>query len=162
MKTVSILFILLFTFAALGAGCLSKETHTRFTPYEAPYSDPFYANDTFADQVFELTMPSGWISEEQADANVVIFKDLASNDHITLQIFTEDDPTGLIRAHMNDVTEEDVVSEYSGTRLTGTGESGDDIQVTHTILATATGWFVFSSEKDNQNYSELMNSLEIK
>jgi hypothetical protein len=86
-----------------------------------------------------------------------------SADHITVQVFKNEDPTDLIRAHLNNVTEEVVtINEFTGLKLVGQGESEEAPMVTHTILTTETGWFVFSTEKDDQNYSETMKTLKLK
>ncbi|MBU0531758.1 hypothetical protein KJ910_04700 [Patescibacteria group bacterium] len=160
MKYLIIFFALI---SLMGAGCLRQETYSRYTPYVAPYGVPFYFNDSYTDRPFELTIPDGWTSEDQPDASLVIFADPLSNDHITLQIFREEDPTGLIRAHLNEVNEDPVtVGEFIGTKLVGQGESEEAPDVTHTILATDAGWFVFSSEKNDQNYLDVLKSFKLK
>jgi len=146
----------------MGSGCFSGEQYSRYTPYEAPYSDPFYYNDTYATQPFELTLPEGWYSTEEPAANIIIMVGGDDADHITVQVFTQEDPTDLIKAHMSEVSVHSAdVGDYSGTELTGYGEGlYEESGVTHTILETEAGWFVFSSDKHNQNYTDVMNSLK--
>lgn len=158
MKNI-ILFSL--TLVILGAGCQPSAEPSRQAVYEPAETSPFYVNNDYTDTTFELSMPEGWTFEEDTEAKLIKFYDQSSDETVTLQIYTQEDPTELIEAHMNLENKDTVlINEKTMTRLVGTGMDPKATQVTHIIHKTDYGWFVYSGYEYNENMIEVIESIK--
>ncbi len=129
--------------------------------YEPSDSSLFYINNDFTETTFELSFPNGWDFEEDATASLIKFYDKTSSETVTLQVFTDDDPTGLIESHLNVETKDGAkIDDVEMTRLVGTGMDPAANEVTHVIRETDHGWFVFSGYEYNDNMFLIIESLK--